>query len=479
MKRIFVLTLILAMLLGCIGCSEENASTLPTEPGVQSDLTGGSFRVGFSRYDITPQVSVGLTGYGNNMDRMSDNVLSPLYLTCLAVTDAKNNTVLLYGFDSTTSDLNVTSTIRSKVSSETGIPQSNIMISATHSHSTPDIEDPIFQAVILKGAVKTAQKALANQHETTMEIGTVQTQGLAFVRHYVQENGNIVGDNFGDKSISPIVDHVREADGSIQLLRFACGEEKDIVVMNFAAHPSLTGGIDKYDISSDFVGACREKMEQELDCHVLYFTGAAGDQNATSRIPEEQTYSGWKGHGVQLAEFAIEGMDSLTLVSTGDVKILEQKVEAVYCYDDGDLLQYCSQVFAAYNSGGATAANAVGRPLGINSIYHARAINRRAVQKEQQGYSTYVSVNTVAIGDVAFVIAPYEMFSTNGRQIKEGSPYEMTFILTLANAHYGYLAADSAFDHGCYEVDNRFFARGTAEQMAENYLNMLSTMKEG
>ena len=45
MKRIFVLTLILAMLLGCIGCSEENASTRPTEPGVQSDLTGGSFRV--------------------------------------------------------------------------------------------------------------------------------------------------------------------------------------------------------------------------------------------------------------------------------------------------------------------------------------------------------------------------------------------------------------------------------------------------
>ncbi len=461
------------MLLGCVGCSEGDSSAQ------QNDQGNGSFRVGYSRYNITPEVSVGLEGYGNVSDRMSDNVLSSLYLTCLAISDANGNTVLLYGIDGTNSDLNITSTIRNKVSEATGVPTDNIMISATHTHSSPEIENPIFQASILEGAVKTAQKALAEQQETTMEIGTVQTEGLTFVRHYVQENGNIVGDNFGDKSASPIVGHVREADSEIQLLRFPCGDAKDIVVMNFGAHPTLTGGADKYDISADFVGACREKMEQELDCNFLYFTAAAGDQNASSRIAEEQKYTGWKGHGYQLAEYAINGMDSLTEVKTGDIQIIEQKVEAKYCYDDGDLLQYCSLVFNAYNSGGATAANAVGRPLGINSIYHARAINRRATQKDLQGESTQVTVNTIAIGDVAFVVAPYEMFSINGKQIKENSPYEMTFILTLANSHNGYFASDSAFDHGCYEVDNRYFVRGTAEQFAQCFIDMLAEMKEG
>ena len=473
MKRIIVLILCAIMLLGCVGCSEGGSSAAGSGQGK------GGFKVGFSRYNITPEVSVGLEGYGNVSDRMSDNVLSPLYLTCLAISDAKGNTVLLYGMDGTTSNLDVTNTVRNAVTEATGVPASNIMISVTHTHSSPETQNPIFQASVLKGAVKTAKKALAEQHETTMEIGTVETEGLAFIRHYVQENGNIVGDNFGDKNASPIVGHVREADSNIQLLRFPCGDSKDIVVMNFGAHPTLTGGASKYDISADFVGACRDKMEQELDCNFLYFTAAAGDQNATSRISEENNYDGWKGHGQQLAEYAINGMDALTQVKTGDVQVLEQKVEVRYCYDDGDLLQYCNLVFNAYNSGGAAAANAVGRPLGINSIYHARAINRRATQKERQGESTQVTVNTIAIGDVAFVVAPYEMFSVNGKEIKESSPYEMTFIVTLSNSHNGYLAADSAFDHGCYEVDHRYFVRGTAEQMVKVYLDMLKQMKEG
>lgn len=464
MKRIFVLLICLILVLGCLGCSgsEQKAPTAQT----------GVFTIGYGRANVTPEVSVGLTGYGNTTDRMSDNILSYLYITCLAVTDAEGNTVLLYGLDATKSDKDVTNAMRGAVSRATEVPKENIMISATHTHSGPEITDPVFQNLIMTGAVEAAQQALADRQEATLKVGTVKTEGLTFVRHYVQENGNVVGDNFGDKDASPIVGHTTEEDSDMQLMHFV-REGKDIVLMNFQAHPTWTGSASSYDISADFVGACREKMETELDCNFLYFTGAAGNLNAFSRIAEEKTVSGYKEHGSALAQYAIDAMDTLTEVSTGAVEIGSLNVECVYDYDDGDLGEYVSIVTKAYTAGGGSAAAAAGRPYGINSIYHARAIIRRARDKESAGYSSMVTINTVSFGDVAFAMAPFELFCDTGKQIKEGSPYDMTFVLTLANDHNGYIATETAFEHGCYEVDNRYFVRGTAENVGANMVTLL------
>lgn len=471
MKKVIVLILCAVMLLGCVGCGEEKQSD------GQEKQSG--FMVGYGRANVTPEVSVGLTGFGNASTRQSDNLLSYLYLTCIALTDADGNTVLLYGVDAATSDMDVTTSLRSAVEKATGVPGENIMISATHSHSVPEITDPIFQSLLMTGAVEAAQEALADRSTAVIKAGTVMTEKLNFVRHYVLEDGSYRGDNFNSYSTSPIVGHTTQADGEMQLIRFE-REGKDIVLMNFQAHPTLTGGASKYDISADFVGACREKMETELDCNFLYFTGAAGNLNCTSKIEEERLAEkvDYKLHGRTLAQYAIDAIDTLTEVKSGAVQVNTQKFQAKCSHnEDGDLINYVSIVTAAYSSGGTAAAQKAGQPYGINSIYHARAISRRAGST----YGEYldVEISTVAIGDVAFVVAPYEMFDQNGMSIKQNSPYEMTFILTLANDGYSYIAPEYAFDHGCYEVDMRYFVRGTAEQLVDAYLEMLNEMKEG
>ena len=40
------------------------------------------------------------------------------------------------------------------------------------------------------------------------------------------------------------------------------------------------------------------------------------------------------------------------------------------------------------------------------------------------------------------------------------------------------VASEAAFDHGCYEVDNRKFGRGTAEKAVSHFLEMLHDMKK-
>ena len=88
-----------------------------------------------------------------------------------------------------------------------------------------------------------------------------------------------------------------------------------------------------------------------------------------------------------------------------------------------------------------------------------------------------MELNTAAIGDMAFVFAPYEMFCNNAQAVKAQSPYAMTFVMGHSNVTCGYLASKEAFDHGCYEVDNRRFPRGTAEAAENHFHQMLKDMK--
>ena len=85
--------------------------------------------------------------------------------------------------------------------------------------------------------------------------------------------------------------------------------------------------------------------------------------------------------------------------------------------------------------------------------------------------------HTVTIGDVGFAYAPYEMFDTNGKQIKEGSPFAMTFVCTMANIGNGYVAEEAAYEYGGYEVEYRGYLKGTAEELANQFVSMLKELK--
>lgn len=462
MKKAITILLCAVMLISMIGCTGGKAKT---------------YTVGFGRTDYTPDFPVEMAGFGNTMDRVSTGYLDPVYVTAIAFTDAQDNTAILLTADYLKSDMTITNSIRKAVTDETGIPEGNVMFAATHCHSTPNQDNPLIQRRVIDGAVAAVKEALADRTEAEIYIGTAKTEGLNFVRHYVQEAGTTVGDNYGSASSSPIVGHTTEVDNSAQLIRFVREGSKDIVLMNFQSHPTMTGGAAKTNISADFIGYCRLILEEKLDCDFAYFTGASGNVNPSSRIEEENIYGkDYKDHGKALADYAMETLESgMEKVDGGEVKILTQTYVGQAAHDDGDLLQYCSLIEKAYQEGGAGNAMKVGAEYGIHSVFHARAIQSRA----NVGDTISMDLSTISFGDLSFVIAPYEMFDTNGMFIKANTPYKMSFIVTCANAHFSYIASEQAFDYGCYEVDMRKFARGTAEDLANTYISMLTQMKTG
>ena len=82
----------------------------------------------------------------------------------------------------------------------------------------------------------------------------------------------------------------------------------------------------------------------------------------------------------------------------------------------------------------------------------------------------------LSIGDVAFITAPYEMFSASGQQIKSGSPFKMTFVVGYANGYVCYMPEKHNYFYGdieSYEATCCDFVPGTAEELVAKYVDML------
>ncbi len=68
------------------------------------------------------------------------------------------------------------------------------------------------------------------------------------------------------------------------------------------------------------------------------------------------------------------------------------------------------------------------------------------------------------------------MFDTNGRFVHEKSPTKYTFVMGYSNESHGYLPSAEAFDYGCYESDTAWLARGTAEDLASRFVELLNQL---
>jgi hypothetical protein len=71
--------------------------------------------------------------------------------------------------------------------------------------------------------------------------------------------------------------------------------------------------------------------------------------------------------------------------------------------------------------------------------------------KSEDALREEVEIQVIALGDVAIVGFPVELFTEFGRRVKAGSPFPTTFIATLANGWHGYAPTLEAFTRGGYE----------------------------
>lgn len=483
MKKLISFVLAACLLLSLCACSA--GGTEQTQASAETN-TEDTFMAGFAQVSITPDFPVPLTGYGNEDTRISTGKLNDLYASVLAVKDAEGGAAVMISVDLMINTQTWCAALANWVQNELGIPSTNVIYSSKHQHSTPDMEGKYggFAEPLIKQAIKDAVADLA---PTEMYINSVETKSLNFVRHYWNSNGELYGPNHGEKK-DGLVSHESDVDNVMQLLKFKrSGEKKDIIVVNFQTHPYKSTSGTQTQISSDWIGVLRDKASKELDCNVMYFSGAGGNVADRSEIQEENKYADFKAHGERAAKYIISAEDSYTKVETGTIKSKQITVDYATDKSMSHLVSEAAPISAEYQNGDFNKAKEMAKANpNFYSVYHAYYV----VLKSNMEDTRSLTISAISLGDVAFTAHPYEMFDTNGMELKAGTvgnenyeadkqmenPYKMTIIATIANGYNSYIPSAMGYENGGYETDVTYFAKGTGEALVADYLTILNEL---
>ena len=465
MKRVLAICLILSMILAFAACGKEESESL---------------QAGFGRASIMPKTSVPLAG-GDWTKRYSTGEMDDLSITCVALRQ-QEQTILLCSMDLITATDNFVDPAKAAISKATGVPQENILMNATHTHSAPAIRNDFdgvveYRELFFKAAVQATTDAIADLASTEIYYGSTMTEGMAFVRHYLLSDGSYAGSNFGNFENGEILGHSTEADGEMQLIRLSRKDKKDILLMSFPAHATFNGGSAQTKLSADFPGITRAYVEEHADVLAAYFIGAAGDQISRSSIEGEGRFEKdqYRQYGEALGKYAVDALGNLRkMENTGMVlsavtftgKSNKEKVEK--------FLEAKSVVAVAREYGvSAPETVAAARENGFSSYYEANAVKNRVSAPATRS----MELRVMKLGNLGFVFAPYEMFSTQGMYIKEKANCDMTFIVTNSEGDMGYMPSRKGIEIGSYEACVTDFEPGTAEILAEEFVKLLDAVK--
>ncbi len=410
MKRLLCIALSVIMVLSILAACEGNSNEQ-----VDNNITG-VFSVGYAKADITPAQPVPLAGYGDNAERISTGVLDPLYATCIAFTDAEGNTVILFNLDLGQTPTELITAIRERISEEAGIPTDHVHMSASHTHNAYDASTTALAGVVnannnfIERCVEAAKAALADRKPAQMYGSFARPDGLNFVRHYILSDGTMCAFRLGQLPRDQIYGHIWKADNLLQVIKFTRDGGKDVVMINWQSHYYGTGDANYYSLSADYIGAMRNELEAQLDCHAAFVLGGSGNLNCTSQIKTENHNKGYQEHGKMLAAAAIESMDNMQPLETGTIHVLQNHF-----------------------------------------------VVPETVKKNE--------LTAFGFGDFGMVFAPWEIFDVHARGVRDDSKYTYTFYASCASGSWGnhYLPHDAAFDYSCYEVSTTYYPRGTAE----------------
>lgn len=444
------------------------------------------YRAGFGRVDITPEESVPLAGYGNTSMRFFQNIRDRIIGNCVAISDEAGSTVLLFDVDLIVMDEPVLGMVREGITEKYGISGDRVMICATHTHSGPDIWNAKelsivrYHQLLSSRLIEAAGMALQDQMPAQLYFGTVEVPNMNFVKHYCHTTAEgqtlYFGDNFGKAVYDETTRHATENDPSLHVLQLRRQEGLDIVIGNWRAHPHFTSGSKKYDLSADYMGAFRKTLESMRACHAVFFQGCGGNNNSSTRLPQERRYTTCDSYGMALAASAVECLEkNMTPAAYGSVKTKQLWLEYPLDHREDHRVEQALEVQKVWQTTNDMAqVMEVARPYGIRSPYHANAI----VSKSKRPASKTMEINALAVGPDVGIITGSEMFDTISIMTEIDSPFAATVTMGYCNAYRGYIPSKFGFEYTCYESDVAWFAPGIAEKMVETYLEMLKELKD-
>lgn len=478
MKKILALLLTIILCVSVVACTGDDTDTqstteAPATTEAPKDEAPAPLLAGFAERDFTPTEMGGIMPGSTGLPE-AFGVELPLFANAAAFTSG-DTSVILVSMDILSFHEEYCNAMRKRINEATGVPEKNIMIAATHTHTSvaveyqlwlcpPDLETSGHAADM---AVEAAIEAYENREEAKMGFSSIRNSTYNFCRDGVTEGGDI-------KTWYAGYDHQAAVpDSNVNVMRVddISGDIKCFIV-NYANHPDTYGTKLRY--SSDYPGYLRQALKAEYgeDVTVLYFNGTEGDINFVDY--RGGSHSAYKGNGLNTAKIIGEGIANSVIrvnrhIMTDDTAPVIESISRIYTT--------ARRLPTEEDFAWAEAA----LKKGVGGLDYCFAVEYTTEDYSELGNTYDIEVHTIRIGEWAMVGLPGEIYTDIGKAIKKDSPYKLTSVISLANGTHGYITPDHYLDTSCYPSRvskyNAYSGEGTADILINNSLAQLKEMK--
>ena len=417
-------------------------------------------KIGFSVVDITPESGIYLTGYGMP-ERLAEGVHSRLNASIMVFEDG-NTSAAVIGLDWCFVDWPLTQAIRKEISQNSGIPEQNILLCCSHTHSAPHTTymrtlgrtavDPENKGVdyALKAAPRIAAGVRdAQVHLRECTAGFAATKTLAGVsRRGMDENGKVRGfiqdpDQICDNNM--VVVHFRDAE-----------DGRDLGILIHACGHNTAMGADR-QISSDWCGVMKDRVRDRYQVPVVFVNGALGDVGPrTNRFVQAawagEGFSAGGGDGAKAAEEVGYRAAGDALRALEGIREFRRDLPLAVHTSELHLPQALSMSKEEAESVLKQFDESQEKSVEPDTRYQIAKIMLKYWQLPPEP-ELVVEQTILAFGPLALIPFPFEMFSVFSLRLRRFGPYQYNLLCSNTNGRNAYLPDRGSFALGGYEPE--------------------------
>jgi len=442
-----------------------------------------TLQAGFGRVNVNSTMGIHLRG--NGLIRPVDGILDDLEINALAVSDGEK-TAIMIAIDSCAMEWECAKEFKKSISEATRLPLDAIYLHAVHTHTAPflrkttsdTLEREYFQFVNRKMA-DASLLALADMKPSKMGYNVGIAPELAFVRRFLMKDGTT---KTNPKINDPDVKRpIGKADHRVGVLRFDREGAESIVLVNYGNHPDVIGGCK---LSADWPGALRREVERIIPkTKCIFFNGALGDVNHINCFPwlkgEERMSESAFGHGYAYSQYigraiactVAQVYDMTKYREVSRVSFAEKTITVPTNMPKPEDMPKAHRLRKLYLEKGLEALP--GDEMEQNTLVYE---TKRMIDFEHGPEAMDIQISATAIGPIALIGAPGEMFVETGMRLKETKGWDLVLPTSITNGYYSYLPTKQAFDEGGFEARTSEFKKGVAERIVEESQKMLKEL---
>lgn len=412
-------------------------------------------RVGFSQTDISCPVGTPLGGNAR-VDKAARGVHDPLHAT-VALLESSMTTYVLIGLDLVSAPTLLVDAMASAVGDRLGIPASQVTVSATHTHSGPDVgrghgmdDSPydlvdVWEREAVEKVASAAVEARRNAATARLSVGHGEVPGISFNRRLIHRDGS-TRMNWERLDPGEIMGARGPVDPELVTLVFSDEEGSPRgALVHFTLHPAILVG-HQWLVSADYVAELSAILSGHLGgAPVLFLNGALGninhldfrDDGRAIGFPESERVGRMIGaEAVRSMDGAGQPVEICPITWHRFTVTLEQRTV------DRQRLTAARELLAA---------NA-GKPVeALDGIPPEAYATWTVGEGRRLPPLLDVEVTVLRLAHVLLVYVPFEVFVEFGLGLRAAFPEHVVRVVSLGNGYHGYLPTAAAFAEGGYE----------------------------